>query len=77
MAASGFSLDPLYCYRPLLSIIEGTILHPVTMDRVIIIMSPIELGFLVTGKRGGLPMVGRESGFQAIGSTALDAEKIV
>jgi hypothetical protein len=47
------------------------------MDRVIIIMSPIELGFLVTGKRGGLPMVGRESGFQAIGSTALNAEKIV
>jgi hypothetical protein len=44
------------------------------MDRVI--MNPIELGFLDTGKRGGLPMVGKESGFQVIGTTALNDQKI-
>lgn len=70
MAASGFSLHPLYCYRPLLSFIAGTILHPVTMDPVIITTIHIEPGSLAAGNKDGPPMVGKESGFQAIGNMA-------
>ena len=70
MAASGFSLHPLYCYRPHLSFIAGTILHPVTMDRVIITMILIASGSLAAGNKDGPPMVGKESGFRVIGSTA-------
>jgi len=76
MAVSGFSLHPLYCCRPLLSIIVATMLHPVTTDQITIITIPIEPGSQATGSRGGLPMVGRESGFRVIGSTALNGQKL-
>lgn len=76
MAISGFSLHPLYCYRPLLSFSVGTILHPVTMDQVIITMIHTERGSRVTGSRGGLPMVGKESGFQAIGNMAPEGREL-
>jgi hypothetical protein len=66
MAVSGFSLHLLYCYRPLLSFSVGTIHHPVTMDQVIT-MILTEPGSRATGIKGGLPMVGKESGFRVIG----------
>jgi hypothetical protein len=46
------------------------------MDRVIITASLIENGSLGTGRRGGLPMVGKGSGFQAIGNMAPNEQKI-
>jgi hypothetical protein len=69
VAISGFLLlRHLYGWVPLLSIIEGTILHLVTMDRVIITITLIEFGSRATGKRDGLPMVGKGPGFQVIGN---------
>ena len=50
--------------------------RPVTMDQIIITMILIESGSLATGRIGGLPMVGKGSGFQAIGNTALNGQKI-
>jgi hypothetical protein len=46
------------------------------MDKIIITMTLIEFGSLATGRIGGLPMVGKGPGFQAIGNTALDGQKI-
>jgi len=58
--------------HPLLFIIGGTIPPLViTLPPVItlaIIMNLIEFGSLATGKRGGRPMGGKESGFQVIGN---------
>jgi hypothetical protein len=76
MAISGFSLHPLYCYRPLLSFSVGTIHHPVTMDQVIITMILTERGSRVTGSGGGLPMVGKEFGFRGIGDRAPESAEL-
>jgi hypothetical protein len=46
------------------------------MDQVIITMILIESGSQATGRIDGLPMVGKGSGFQAIGNTALNEQKI-
>jgi hypothetical protein len=77
MAISGFLLLlRLYGWRLLRFITEGTILHPatilhpVTMDQIIITENLIEIGSRGTGRRYGLLMVGRGSGFQAIGNRA-------
>ena len=51
-------------------------LHPVTMDQITIITVLIEPGSRATGSKVGPPMVGKESGFQGIGSTALNGQKI-
>ena len=84
MAISGFLLLlRLYGWRLLRFITEGTILHPatilhpVTMGQIIITAILIENGSRVTGRRGGLPMVGKGSGIQAIGNTALDRQGLV
>jgi hypothetical protein len=77
MAISGFLfLHHLYGWRLLRFISEGTTHHPVTMDRIIIIMILIEPGSQATGKIGGPPMVGKGSGFQAIGNMAPNEQKI-
>jgi len=71
MAISGFLLLLyLYGWHLLRFITEGTTHHPVTMDQIIITMILIESGFQATGRIGGLPMVGRGAGFQAIGDRA-------
>ena len=73
MGISGFLLLlHLYGWRLLQFITEGTTHHPVTMDQIIITMILIESGSQVTGRTDGLPMVGKGSGFQAIGNTALN-----
>jgi hypothetical protein len=64
-------LHHLSGWRPLLFITEGITHHPVTMDQVTITIILIEFGSLATGNRDGHPMVGKGSGFQAIGNTAL------
>jgi hypothetical protein len=46
------------------------------MDQIIITMILIESGSQATGRIDGLPMVGKGSGFQAIGNTALNGQKI-
>jgi hypothetical protein len=43
--------------------------RPVTMDRVTMVL--VGRGSGVTGRQGGLPMVGGEAGFLAIGDRAL------
>ena len=65
-----FVAPPILLPPPLLSITEGTILHPATMDQIIITVILIEFGSRATGRRGGLPMVGKGPGFQAIGDMA-------
>lgn len=77
MGISGFLL-PLHLYglRLLRFITEGTTHHPVTMDQIIITMILIESGSQATGRIDGLPMVGKGSGFQAIGNTAPNGQKI-
>ena len=78
MGISGFLLLlHLYGWRLLRFITEGTTHHPVTMDQIIITMILIESGSQATGRIDGLPMVGRGSGFQAIGNTALDSQGLV
>jgi hypothetical protein len=77
MGISGFLLLlHLYGWRLLRFITEGTTHHPVTMDQIIITMILIESGSQATGRTDGLPMVGKGSGFQAIGNTALNEQKI-
>jgi hypothetical protein len=77
MGISGFLLLlHLYGLRLLRFITEGTTHHPVTMDQIIITMILIESGSQATGRIDGLPMVGKGSGFQAIGNTALNGQKI-
>jgi len=44
------------------------------MDQIIITMILIEPGSQATGKIGGPPMVGKGSGFQAIGDMALNGQ---
>jgi len=46
------------------------------MDQIIITMILIGPGSQATGKIGGPLMVGKGSGFQAIGNTALNGQKI-
>jgi hypothetical protein len=85
MGISGFLLLlHLYGWRLLRFITEGTTHHPVTMDQIIITMILIEItmiliesGSQATGRIDGLPMVGKGSGFQAIGNTALDSQGLV
>jgi hypothetical protein len=78
MAISGFLLLPhLYGWRLLRFISEGTTHHPVTLDQIIITENLIEIGSQATGRIGGPPMVGKGSGFQAIGNTALDNQGLV
>jgi len=73
MAVSGLLFLPhLSGWHLLRFITEGTIHHPVTMDQIIITMALVDIGFLATGRVDGLPMVGKGSGFQAIGNTALN-----
>jgi hypothetical protein len=47
------------------------------MDQIIITMILIESGSQATGRTDGLPMVGKGSGFQAIGNTARDSQGLV
>jgi hypothetical protein len=47
------------------------------MDQIIITMNLIEHGSRIIGRRGGLLMVGKESGFQVISGTDLDGQKII
>ena len=77
MGISGFLLLlHLYGWRLLRFITEGTTHHPVTMDQIIITMILIESGSQATGRIDGLPMVGKGSGFQAIGNTAPNGQEI-
>jgi len=62
---------------PLLFITEGIIPHPVTMGQITLMVILIEFGSLATGNKGGLPMVGKGSGFQVIGNTALKGQGLV
>ena len=73
MAILGFLLLlHLFGWHLLRYITEGITHHPVTMDQIIITIIPIEPGSQATGKIGGPPMVGKGSGFQAIGNMALN-----
>jgi hypothetical protein len=48
----------------------------ITMILIEITMILIESGSQATGRIDGLPMVGKGSGFQAIGNTAPNGQKI-
>ena len=78
MAILGFLLLlHLFGWHLLRYITEGITHHPVTMDQIIITMALLDIGFLATGRVDGLPMVGKGSGFLAIGDMAPDGEGLV
>jgi hypothetical protein len=72
-----FLLPHPFSLALLLYITENTIPHPATMNRQNITVSLIENGYQVIGRREGDPMAGRGSGFQAIGDTALNSQRII